>query len=91
MIVLVLMSFGGHDHFRQALPNVDFLSLVVETDVPGIGPRAKRKHGKSVTKVVLADFQLQVLGSPSPDQLALCAEKRNAVVASSDGSVDLYD
>jgi len=75
------MAFRGHCHFWQTLPGVNFISVVIEADLPRVGPRAEREHWKRVAQVIQSHLELHIVRGPRPHQEPIIIEKGAAVMA----------
>src|SRR5437762_797527 len=87
-VVLVLMALRSHHHLGYAVPRIELLSVVVQTNQPVVWSWPEREHRKRVTKVVLAHSQLQAVFRPCPDELVVTVIESDAVMAVADCLVD---
>lgn len=78
----MLVTVSRNDQLRRTFPHVEFSAFIVKTDLPSVGARANRQHGKAVRQDVRAHAQLHVVGGTRPDQLAILIEQRDTVMAS---------
>ena len=67
-VALVLVGFGGDEHFRQTIPTIDEGFAFIEADLPGVRAGADVECGKAVTEFVEAGVQIEIVGSPGPDE-----------------------
>src|SRR5258708_24966532 len=52
VVGLVLVDVRSNNHLWQAVPDVDFIAIIIETHEPIIRPWAKREHGEAIGKLV---------------------------------------
>src|SRR5712692_3281675 len=75
------MVLRSYNHAWHAFPEIDLVTILIETDQPAIGSGTKRKHWKRMRKMVCSRRKLNIVLRVCPNQLAILVIKGDAIMA----------
>src|SRR5437660_10847066 len=88
-VVPVLIALRSYNHARHAFPEIDFATILIETDQPAIGSGTKRKHWKRMREMVNSRRKMNVVLRVCPNELAILVIEGDAIMSFVDCLIDL--